>query len=742
MTTAADGYRRFFAEKLWELIPSIHRHEDGTAEAPGTLRAFVELIAEQAALLRRSHDRLWDDAFIDLCDDWAVPYLGDLVATRLVSALNPRGRRIDVAKTIYYRRRKGTPRVLEELIADITGWDGKVVESFRFLARHRHGLDPVLSEDRAAVGWADLRLPRLAERANTAWDPFAHTADLRRPRGERGRWNIPVVSFHLFRLAAIPVRGVRPHARAGGKTFTFDPSGRDIQLFMPRHRVRDANRPAYDWDEWTTARPWEVPAPMGCRILGHAEYVVDETVLQTMVTAGLSAAAAADLRRVLDVRFESETALRGYVATAPSSIELLATGNWDRLRRGALVDACGKRALWPEAVSISTTPTTPIPRERGTAGELESFGVTVPGFDAVVDPVRGRFELAVAPPVPAGVRVDYTVGTGGPIGAGGHDRRSTIVDAPTVILPAAAPNGTLAPANFPLDPVTSHVVGVLEIPDSATYDVQGAPSNVDALTIQAANFERPYLRLVEDWVITASATTEATLVLDGVWIGSREDSAIVLRGAWHEVIIRNSTLDPGGLDVDGDPLTAVAVWIEGTVDRVVIDRSIVCAIAPRNGGVIDEVVAHDAILDASHAGGLAITLAPGTVELRRVTVLGGLDVERLDASDSLVTDVIDVTDTQAGCFRFSAAPAGSRLPHPYRRVVLIDGPAFGSMTFGAPDYVWLSEGAPDSLRRGAENGGEIGAWNSQLAPIKETSLLHKVEEYLPFGLIPAFIRET
>ena len=740
--TASDGYRLFFAEKLWELIPSIHRHEDGIAETPGTLRAFVELIAEQAALLRRSHDRLWDDAFIDLCDDWAVPYLGDLVATRLVSALNPRGRRIDVAKTIYYRRRKGTPRVLEELIADITGWDGKVVESFRFLARHRHGLDPALSEDRAAVGWADLRLPRLAERANTAWDPFAHTPDLRRPRGERGRWNIPVVSFHLFRLAAIPVRGVRPHARAGGKTFTFDPSGRDTQLFMPRHRVRDANRPAHDWDEWITARPWEVPAPMGCRILAHAEYVVGDAVIQGMLASGLSAAAAAELRRIVDVRFENETTLRGYLAASPSSVELLAPGNWDRLRRGALISACGKRALWPEAVSISTTPTTPIPREHATAGELASFGVTVPGFDAIVDPVRGRFELAAAPAVPAGVRVDYTVGTGGPIGAGGQDRRGTITDAPTVVLPAAAPDGTLAPANLPVDVVTSRVAGVLEISDSATYDVLGAPTNIEALAIQAANFERPYLRLDEDWVLTASPVVEATLVLDGVWIGSREDAAIVLRGAWHEVIVRNSTLDPGGLDVDGDPLTAVALWIEGTVDRVVIERSVVSAIATRSGGVIDDLVVHDAILDASHAGDVAIALSPGTVELRRVTVLGGLDVERLDASDSLVTGVVDVTDTQAGCFRFSAAPPGSRLPHPYRRVVSTDGPAFRSMTFGAPDYVWLSEGAPDPLRRGAENGGEIGAWNSELAPIKETSLLRKVEEYLPFGLIPTLIRET
>ena len=118
--------------------PAAYRDEDGD---DGPLRALVEVLAEQAAIVRRSTDRLWDDEFIDLCDDWAVPYLGDLVGTRMVSALDQRGRRVDVANTIYYRRRAGTLAVLEGLTADITGWEGTVVEEFRDLLRHPHGLD-------------------------------------------------------------------------------------------------------------------------------------------------------------------------------------------------------------------------------------------------------------------------------------------------------------------------------------------------------------------------------------------------------------------------------------------------------------------------------------------------------------------------------------------------------------------------------------------------------------------------
>ena len=161
--TAQDNFQTYFTEKLWEMIPSIYRHEDGLGENPGALRALIEILAEQAAILRRSHDRLWEDQFIELCSNWAVPYIGDLIATRMVSALNERGRRVDVAKTIYYRRRKGTLRVLEELISDIAGWEGKVVEMFSRLGRARHGLDPKPGplagrfSDSLPGGWADIR---------------------------------------------------------------------------------------------------------------------------------------------------------------------------------------------------------------------------------------------------------------------------------------------------------------------------------------------------------------------------------------------------------------------------------------------------------------------------------------------------------------------------------------------------------------------------------------------------------
>lgn len=742
---ADDGFEQYYAEKLWEWIPSIYRHEDGLAERPGTLRAFVELIAEQVARLRRGHDRLWDDAFIDLCDDWAVPYLGDLVGTRMVSALLPRGRRVDVAKTIYYRRRKGTPRVLEELIADITGWEGKVVESFRGLGRMVHHLDPPLADRlEPARGWADLRQPRIAEQAGGPWDAFAHTPDLRKARGDDGRWNIPRVTFHLFRLAAYrlidpaPRPGaVEPYARADGLTFTFDPSGRDTALFMPR--LREAG---FSWDDWESARPWQVPAPMGCRVLGHAEYVIDEGTLAALATAGTSAAALAELTAAVDARFPTEDALRDYLVTLVSAVELTSTPKYDVLRATALVEDCGKHALWPAAVAVAPAGVR-IARERMSAGKLDPWTLTATDIDLIVDPVRGRFKLFAPVPAVADVRVDHVYGFGGTIGAGTYDRRATVADVPDLTVPTATPRQVLA-AHYPVDGGSGHLVGVTELADSATYRVVDSATDVEALTIQAANLRRPYLTLTGDWVFEAAAGVEATLVLDGLWLGARVAASVVLRGAWQKVTIRWSTLDPGGLDVDGVTLHPVPIVVAGAIDELVIEHSIVPSITTAPGGVIDEITVSDSILDASAggAGASAITLTPGTVVLRRVTVLGGIDVERLDASEALITGLVDVTDTQAGCFRFSTALPGSRLPHPYRSVPWPGGPVFASLRFGDAGYTWLAESAPEAIRRGAENGGEIGAWNLTLGPQKEAALMKKIDEYLPFGLSPMLIRET
>jgi hypothetical protein len=233
MTNDLDHYEAYYADKLWNLLPAVYRAEDtDDFTSNGPLREMINRIGAQAAILRRSIDRLWEDQSIETCDDWVIAYIGDLLATNLVANLDARGQRLDVAKTIYYRRRKGTLAVLEEIAFDITGWDAKVAEFFRRLGRTRHGLDPAIGvpltkEDGIATlqltedlvgrltrtgigGLADLRNAYGASKADSAFDEFFHTADFRRGRGQTGWHNIPRLGTFLWRLKSFGTDATTP----------------------------------------------------------------------------------------------------------------------------------------------------------------------------------------------------------------------------------------------------------------------------------------------------------------------------------------------------------------------------------------------------------------------------------------------------------------------------------------------------------------------------------------------------
>jgi hypothetical protein len=717
---ANDRFKEYFQEKLWQWVPEAYRDEDGLATNPDVLRSFIELFAEQAAVLRRSQDRLWDDQFIDICDDWAVPYLGDLLGTRLVSALNLRGRRIDVAKTIYYRRRKGTLRVLEELINDIAGWDGKVVEMFRRLARARHGLDPAPGPSTGRFtgtppgGTADLRNPRGSTLAESPFDEYAHTPDVRR----RGLYAIPKLAFYLFRVPAWEVEGVTPAAGPNPDTRLFDPSGRDIPLFQPRQRTAD-------WDEWRSLREWEVPAPMKCRVLGDEEFLITLDLIESLQqNLSLSNAAAADLRRYAGVRFH-EARFRQALQALPSSAEILGPIIFPALRRNALASDCGHAGLLPVAFEVELSPANPARTERIASGDLENWNATAPDRDVIVDPERGRIRYLNGPPAPDS-RVRYHYGFPVPIGAGTWDRSPA---EPSITLPTGG--GPIAPNAIPGS-------GVVEVADSSSYTAFPDVTGISELTIQAADQQRPYLRAAgPDLLFDSTGTTGASLVLDALWIGGDTSIDLVLAGDYDVVTLQCVTLDPGGSDAMGNAIGTVRLVVRGNVSQLRIESSILSGVVAEVGSTLEEIVIQDSILQTE------LTAPASKATLNRVTIFGAVHVNRLDASEVLLTAIADVTDTQNGCFRFSSAPPGSRVPHPYESHFLSDSTHFFvSRRFGDPRYAQLSETAPDGLQTGAEDGSEIGAYSALRNPIKLASLKHKVEEFSPFGTIATYVFET
>ncbi len=115
------------ADALFALLPAVHRTRD--AEQGYPLRQFLTVLARQARALEEDAARLYDDAFVETCADWVLPYIGDVIGYRTIyGAAAVSNRRAEVANTISYRRRKGTVVMLEQLAFDVTGWPAHAKE--------------------------------------------------------------------------------------------------------------------------------------------------------------------------------------------------------------------------------------------------------------------------------------------------------------------------------------------------------------------------------------------------------------------------------------------------------------------------------------------------------------------------------------------------------------------------------------------------------------------------------------
>jgi hypothetical protein len=268
-------------------------------------------------------------------------------------------------------------------------------------------------------------------------------------------------------------------------------------------------------------------------------------------------------------------------------------------------------------------------------------------------------------------------------------------------------------------------------------------------TLRAAEGQRPYVLLQANWQLSAAGANRE-LLIDGLWIGARPAAQLRIGGDFRRVTLRCCTLDPGGADAMGVPLPPCELVVTGTIDELVVERCILPGIRLQGANAgIDRITVSDSILDASQPGSSGLVAPRSHVQMARCTVIGPeidalrLDVERLDATDTLVAARADVTDLQGGCFRFSARGPGSRVPHPYASHLVDDlQRLFASRRFGDPAYATLSPAAPAALRDGAEEGSEIGAFCGERGPIKFDSLRTKVEEYMPFGRLPAYIWEN
>ena len=259
-------------ESLYELLPAVYRERD--AELGKPLEALLRIVQGQADLVEADIRQLWENFFVETAEPWVVPYLGDLVGTTplfdasrvqqpdtagdlfpdLVGPLRPSlalRNRADVAKTIYYRRRKGTLPMLEELARDVTGWAAHAVEFFELLGWTQCVRNHLRMHSPRTP---DLRSIELLDRLDGAFDEIAHTVDVRPIAQSDGWHNIKNIGFFLWRLRShelekIPARLVKPSTWK----YHFSPLGNPAPLFTRQKR---------EGDEAGLATELHVPGPI------------------------------------------------------------------------------------------------------------------------------------------------------------------------------------------------------------------------------------------------------------------------------------------------------------------------------------------------------------------------------------------------------------------------------------------------------------------------------------------------
>ncbi|MGH3388373.1 MAG: hypothetical protein ACRDOO_05790 [Actinomadura sp.] len=695
-------------DRLYRLLPAVHRRRD--AERLEPMRALLAVISEQVDIVEDEIERQHDDWFIETCQDWVVPYIGDLIgyrlphgaeealatgseeARRLLAALAPRR---DVAHTVGNRRRKGTLALLERLAADVAGWPARAVEYRRLLAVTQavrlHGLDERADARRLRRGrFADLRAGDLLDRVDGPFDGLAHTVDVRRIDSARsqGRYNIPEVGLQVWRLRPYSVTHGPAYCHDRARThFTFSILGNDTPL---------------------VTKPVEEPSPT---------HIADESNVPAFIR-----------RRAFAER----------------------TAHYYGPGKSLCIWLAGDR---------------PVPLSQIVPADLSEWAYRPRRGQVAVDPVLGRIAFPARTAPDTGVWVTYHHAFSDDLGGGEYVR--PLPEAPAAALYRVGPDQRFHRISSALERWRAdkadhpeQAEAVVELTDTGAYQEQLEIKLDlgDRLTLRAAQGARPAIRLL-DWysnrpdALRVTGTGDGSgplprVEFDGLLVTGR---SVRVQGPIGQVVVRHSTLVPGwSLDEHCAPEFEEEAGLElfDTPACVQIDRSIVGTILVNRDEVHAEpnpIFVSDSIIDSTGPHLAALTApadrhAHAVLHARRTTVFGEIRSHAAGLIENCVLDgLVRIARRQSGCVRFSWLPEGSRTPPRFHcepdhsgdpgRVV----PGFTSVRYGTPGYAQLAAWCPEEIRRGADDGAEMGAFHDLFQPQREDNLRLRLDEYTPAG---------
>ncbi|MCP3868826.1 MAG: hypothetical protein GY703_12155 [Gammaproteobacteria bacterium] len=720
-------------DELYNLIPSVYRMRDARLGEP--LKALTSLLAEEGALVENDIRRLYENWFIETCDEWVVPYIGDLLGIKPMvdtGHVAPVSSRAFVGNTIAYRRRKGTARVLEQLAYDITGWRARAVEFFDLLSTTQHVNNPRLQRKFAP----DLRDAAQLEQVDSPFDHTAHTADIRNIVKQRGMYNLSQCGVFLWRIPAY--RMIRALVRDSGTAacFHIHPAGLDAPLYHSPYTEEEITQ---------VTEPHHLPLPLSRRVL----YDELEERRQSL----------AENRTPAYLYFDDRSKSRNL-----PTIQVYLNGS--------------ATPVPAEQICIADLTGWDTPSDTRTYLRTEQDGTITPvelPLRVAVDPLLGRISLSPAV-ADQTVRCSYSYGFSGDTGAGPYNCYTTLetfLDRPVTfhigVSKTHAPLAgqvvsTLHEAIELWNAEPQGKFGVISVMDNSIYDEDLSAAHrisidgADSLMIVAAEWPqrevkgglpgemyrengeispdqlRPFIRgLIEVEGTAGSAEIPGQLIMDGFMI---EGGLDVLDGNLGLLHLSHTTLLPG----------SGVLNVSAANSNIVLEifRSIVSPV--ETDGYISASFTESIIHGTTHA----VNVPNSRVSINSCTLFGTTDTLTISAENSLFMGIVTARRRQEGCIRYCYLEQGSLCPRRYNcqpdkalEDVPTSGeaavrerlrPSFSSRDIRSPGYGQLGRSCASEILEGADDGSEIGAFYYLKQPQRLNNLQSNLSTYTPFGM--------
>ncbi len=776
---------------LFDRLPEIYRTRDAEQSPPDQLRAYLHAVESAFGALHDNIEQLYDDHFIDTCDEWVIPYLADLLGSSHLKG-DVRSLRADVADTIALRRRKGTLGAIERLAVNLTGWACRSVELRENLGWSQHlnhqrpdagGLPPYGAStlarfDMPRGGTAPLRDPAMLRLIGTPFDPFAYTADVKPAQGDNVHVNLPNLAIFLWRLAVYRLPLTRPLAKGVTDLGVQPPGLAQFALRLDLHpldlpvRLFNTSRPGFLTPSTSggvispLTEVDAVPGPMlDARLTsdtpaGHPEAYVDIDFFND----ALSPPAGFDLGDV------------GLHLFLPQSLQPLLASGWRWRLRGDNLCA------WE-------------------TGLRRPLGIG----EVIVDPDIGRVLIGMDTQAQADVLItpqgtgfvpnlftSFTYAAVGPVGAHPVTRVFAAPGAPIELRTVDTLGGnTLQSQLAGLDTATLPVV--IEIADSFVHhiDIAALPGTAidggsslrlaQSLTIRAVGDHRPIVLLAQPLslrpVVAAAATTQApALRLEGLYLDAdpagsfAASDALISRAALARLELIGCTLAPGGHALrDGSraPLRAALRLANGygfgdpadvlafvPTPDIIVQRSSTGSLAIDDRYRLDiESSIVDAGFGVGDPPGVVAAIGAATdpantwgapLAFQGLTCFGAVRVSEVFGAGGLFTQRFAVLDNQHGCIKSSWFAAGpNRLPPNHFCVREPDARlAFTSEWFNDPGYAQIARESDPRIRTLGPDDDQMGAFGFLLEAHKWTNLQVRLREFMPVGVRPLVVPVT